>query len=985
MVPLGRTDSACQQERPSAHGRLADEQMIVEALGDDYWRLRDFEYAQPLYDLAFLLDVHALAAGEKKPKYRTFALWKAALGLDSYGTYIDRWLDGCLTDEELDQVPSNRIKLYLRCIRDTGTIPELAEFKADVRSIRCLRLRRLRGLGPAQIAETLHADQPDKEWLRKASQNCGVPEEQVAACFAGDAFGTWQTPHVLPPLLRMLRAIEQKCESPPNWELDGVSDTFQPLRSECRITHDHPEFARLRRICKSVVEHQPMFEIVRGTRGTIRIGHSMGWSVCLESDGEPASGTSAAELARGMDPLTSDLSGCFRADLHLHTSWSDGAASLVSMAKACSQLGLAYLAVTDHSRSSKVQSGLTPVEWFRQASSLAKAKTDIPVVHGIEVDILQDGRLDLPHSLLACAGVVVGSVHSSWATNADANTRRLITAIESGCIDIIGHPTSAVTGKPGVPDYVRRPAELNWDRVFKYCAKWHVAVEFNCFPSRFDLPIALLRRALEAGCWVAFGSDAHARAHLVHLKFGQEMARRLDTDKVLNCLSYDAFRRWIHDARTRRGHLEPTAVAASRQRLLFDDPPDKHIEPVHARLAPPQQIPNGSSIVGLDLTGSDKPTGVAFLDGNRVETCSLVTDDDLIAYVQEKIPGIVSIDSPLGLPGGGKAIDPAAGIVRVAEHDLSSIGISAYPALIDSMKELTLRGIRLRNRIEAMESAPVVIESYPGAAQDILCIPRKQKSLELLREGLKDLGLRGPGLKATSHDEIDAITSALVGRYYETGRSEPMGVPKEAQLIVPKRELFEFDCPPVVCLAGRTGAGKSVVARYLAVFYGFEWCRTRELIRELLVGDTQAAAHERLFHRPVAPEGITEKDLQEFGGVILRKHGQGPLRRKLCERLESARAPVVVDAIRHPNDTADAELAGRPLVTWFVDCSEAVIQSRLSERTNGNHGKAGGKSPVDQTADLLRSEADVILANSGSLEELRWKVDDELFSFLRII
>lgn len=959
--------------------------MTVEALGDDYWRLRDFEYAQPLYDLAFLLEVHALAAGEKKPKYRTFALWKASLGLDSYGTQIDRWLDGCLTDQELDQVPSNRIKSYLQCIRETGTIPELAELQANDRSTRCLRLRRLRGLGPAQIAETLNADQPDKEWLRRASQNCIVPEEEVAACSSGDAFGTWQTPHVLPPLLRMLRAIEQKCESPPNWELEGVSDSFQPIRSECRITHDHSDFARLRRICKSVVEHQPMFEIARGTRGKIRISHSMGWSVCLESDRKPASGTSATELARGLDPLTAELSGRLRADLHLHTSWSDGAASLVSMAKAGSELGLAYLAVTDHSRSSKVQGGLTPVEWLRQASSLAKVKTDIPVVHGIEVDILQDGRLDLPHSLLACAGIVVGSVHSSWASNPDSNTHRLISAIESRCIDIIGHPTSAVMGKPGVPDYVRRPAELNWDRVFECCAKWHVAVEFNCFPSRFDLPIDLLRRALEAGCWVAFGSDAHARAHLLHLKFGQEMARRLDTDRVLNCLSYDAFRGWIHDARTRRGKLEPTAVAASRQRLLFDDPPDKHIERVHARLAPPQQIPNGSSVVGFDLTGSDKPTGVAFLDGNRVKTCSLVTDDDLIAYVREKNPSIVSIDSPLGLPGGGKDIDPAAGIVRVAEHDLSSIGISAYPALIDSMKELTLRGIRLRNRIEAMESAPVVIESYPGAAQDILCIPRKQKSLELLREGLTELGLHGPGLKATSHDEIDAITSALVGRYYEAGQFEPMGVPKEAQLIVPKRSLFEFDRPPVVCLSGRTCAGKSVIARYLAVFYGFKWLRTRELIRELLVEDTQAPANDRLSERTVAPDRITEKDLQEFGGVILRKHGQGPLRRKLCEKLESARAPVVVDAIRHPSDSADTDLDGRPLVTWFVDCSEAVIQSRLNDRTNGNHGKPGGKSPVDQTADLLRSWADVILANSGSLEELRWKVDDELFAFLRLM
>src|SRR5208283_5194729 len=146
----------------------------------------------------------------------------------------------------------------------------------------------------------------------------------------------------------------------------------------------------------------------------------------------------------------------------------------------------------------------------------------------------------------------------------------------------------------------------------------------------------------------------------------------------------------------------------------------------------------------------------------------------------------VSIDSPLGLPGGGNSIDPKAGIMRVAEHDLASVGIPAYPSLIDSMENLTLRGIRLRRAIESFPRAPRVIESYPGAAQDILSIPRKQRGLELLRAGLRELGLSGPGLDTKSHDEMDAITAAIVGRFYEAGRFEPMGIPSEAQLIVPK-------------------------------------------------------------------------------------------------------------------------------------------------------------------------------------------------------
>ena len=94
----------------------------------DYCRPRDFEYAQPLYDLAFVLEIDAAAKGEKKPEYRTFALWKAAIGLDSYGTTIDQWLEGTLSNNDLDQIPTNRIKTYLQSIRETGYVPELRGF-----------------------------------------------------------------------------------------------------------------------------------------------------------------------------------------------------------------------------------------------------------------------------------------------------------------------------------------------------------------------------------------------------------------------------------------------------------------------------------------------------------------------------------------------------------------------------------------------------------------------------------------------------------------------------------------------------------------------------------------------------------------------------------------------------------------------------------------------------------------------------------------
>src|SRR5437667_6421533 len=88
------------------------------SITNEYFRIRDFEYVQPLYDLAFLLEVEALAKGVEVPKYRTFSLWRAAYNLDGYGTTIDRWLGGHAVDDDLDYVPSNRIKQYLSAVRE---------------------------------------------------------------------------------------------------------------------------------------------------------------------------------------------------------------------------------------------------------------------------------------------------------------------------------------------------------------------------------------------------------------------------------------------------------------------------------------------------------------------------------------------------------------------------------------------------------------------------------------------------------------------------------------------------------------------------------------------------------------------------------------------------------------------------------------------------------------------------------------------------
>jgi histidinol phosphatase-like PHP family hydrolase/predicted nuclease with RNAse H fold/dephospho-CoA kinase len=970
--------------RQTRRQRATERSSVTDAhvLAPDYFRVRDFEYVQPLYDLAFLLEVEALAKGTEVPKYRTFSLWRAAYSLDGYTTNIDRWLAGTLSDEDLDYVPSGRIKQYLANIRKTGSIPELRPYRNE-RFERCLRLRSVRGLGPSKIALTVSSRTLKEEWFSQAAISLALHRDRISELYRGSNTGPWQTAHVVPPLIRLLRAIDTLGDAPIAWHVSGVTDPFEPINGVIAITARASWHSVAATIGRALKRERFFVRDSKMDADSVRIRHRMGWSAVLSADPH-SEGCSVQALAESLDPLASSCSSDLLSDLHMHTAWSDGSASVNTMAGAVVRRGLKYFAVTDHSRSSKVQGGLTPPLWIRQENALSLASPVCPVLHGIEVDVHKDGTLDLPGSLLAAADIVIGSVHSNWTDDARTNTERLVRAIESGCIDVIGHPTSGLIGKPGVPDYFRAAADVHWDEVFERCARWRVAVELNCFPSRLDLPLDLLGKAVRAGCAISLGSDAHARSHLSHLRFGEAALRRLDNPFVLNRLSYEALRKWIRESRKERQRLAKSRSGFVQAELQFDVSPNGHGPLLKARVLPPQSIPSGSRVIGIDLTAGEKATGMALLEGCAVKTCSLVSDEDILKYVQKHKPALVSIDSPLGLPGGGESINPRSGIVRVAEHELASIGIPAYPALIDSMKNLTLRGIRVKRLIEQLPCRPRVIESYPGAAQDILCLPRKQRGLDLLREGLRRLGLKGSGLKAISHDEIDAITSAVVGRYYEAGLFEPMGIPSEAELIVPKVRPLGFEANPVICLAGKTGAGKSVVARYLSVFYGFSWIRTRDVIRQLLIKDSRRPEHKRIFHRVIDPSNITEEDLREFGALILEVHHQVPLRRELSATVAALDIPVVVDSVRDAEDVERAAVSGRPVFVWFIDCAESILRDRLAKKTKSGQRRPAGPSPVDRTAPEIQRRADNVIPNSSSLEDLRWRLDDALFAIMAL-
>ena len=173
-------------------------------------------------------------------------------------------------------------------------------------------------------------------------------------------------------------------------------------------------------------------------------------------------------------------------------------------------------------------------------------------------------------------------------------------------------------------------------------------------------------------------------------------------------------------------------------------------------------------------------------------TRRIATDEAIIQATRQASPTLVSMDCPLSLPTGRLTPyddDPTRhthGITRACERALRKRGIGVYPCLLPSMQKMTERGMRLAERLRAL-GLPV-IESYPGGAQDILGIPRKRAGVEALRQGLLQFGVRGAFAEApVSHDELDAITAALVGLFYQSQRYEALGDPQEGVLIVPIR------------------------------------------------------------------------------------------------------------------------------------------------------------------------------------------------------
>jgi len=194
-------------------------------------------------------------------------------------------------------------------------------------------------------------------------------------------------------------------------------------------------------------------------------------------------------------------------------------------------------------------------------------------------------------------------------------------------------------------------------------------------------------------------------------------------------------------------------------------------------------------VVGIDLSGVErKETGFCVLDDMCAKTSIVYTDEEIVEKIRETKPRVVAVDAPLAPPKGRKSLEERSDVhLRQCDRELLKMGIKFFPVTLGPMRKLTERGIRLRKLLE--KEGFEVIEVYPGAAQDILKMPRKQRGIEKLRGALLEYGIRGDVNKERITDhELDAITSALVGKLYLEGKTVSIGDPEEVLMIIPTQK-----------------------------------------------------------------------------------------------------------------------------------------------------------------------------------------------------
>lgn len=245
-------------------------------------------------------------------------------------------------------------------------------------------------------------------------------------------------------------------------------------------------------------------------------------------------GTNEIEAAqKGKLPKLIELSD-IRGDLHMHSTHSDGGNTIEEMAEAAKNIGYEYIAITDHTKSTRVAGGQTAQQVIKEIKEIEKINSRLKglrILTGAEVDILPDGSLDLPDSVLKELEVVIAAIHSNFKMEKSKMTKRIIKALQNKYVNLLSHPTGRLIGK-------RDPYEVDIEAVISAAKDTGTFLEINAYPERLDLSDVHCRRAKEQGVQMSIDTDSHSAAGLAVMKYGIMTARRgwLEKKDVINTL-----------------------------------------------------------------------------------------------------------------------------------------------------------------------------------------------------------------------------------------------------------------------------------------------------------------------------------------------------------------------------------------------------------------------------------------------------------------
>ncbi len=917
----------------------------------------DFEIAFYLYKMA---KIHSVFLDGK---YRAQAYYSAAMAVDAHDVYVTEMYQ----EQKLQNIPyvGKKIEKCIIEIIETGELKELKEFEEKFQ-IKDYTLLLCSGLPDILIkklwdmsvhsAEDLLIPQCDKQsWsmLQKGEiakiDNFVREYTRLRGRYLqayGDCLGK--------ELMEFMRGIKGMQSASFCGEMASACEKIQKIEIAFWYNGNWDYLMKKLRGGKRVVD-------VKGSRFTEISGKTaFGIPFKLFYKGECIEAKDEAEPKR--DDTIIDISH-LHGDLHTHTNWTDGIHSIEQMSQEAVKRGYEYIAITDHSVSMRVAHGLSDSQALSQIQKIRECEKEchIRILAGIEVDILQDGSLDYSDEILCQFDFVIAAIHSHMNQSALEMEERLRKALANPYVNILAHPTGRLLGRPGIYFSDRKAYDIDVLRIIELCKEYQVALEVNCFPERLDLDAKSALLATEKGVKLSLGTDAHSLAHLRNIEYGVGILKeaKVKADMVLNTYSYEQLMHFFKGQR-------PEVITECKPVIARDKKDFRYYFSNNLDI-----LEGKKRIIGIDLTGSeDKESGWAYMTGEYVECRRIKTDAELISTVVDLKPDVVSIDSPLAYPKGRCCFQKDCecskyGIMRKSERLLRHFGITVYPCLIDSMVKLTTRGMKLAKTLRGM--GYTVIESYPGVAQDVLKIPRKGKTQEQfihLKQGLASFGIGGDLLTNIdiSHDEVDAITSALVGYFYLNNQYIGLGNPDEDYLIVPRIQEELLQKRIVIGLSGETGAGKTTVAEYLRFKYGLKYFRYSEIIAQKYKIEDKKA-------------------LQRIGAKIAQDEKlQRELTSYMISKMDSD-SGYVIDGLRHAEDYDELRKHfGKDFVFIYIDCKYKMRCTRYQKLNYNQVTAEEFRNINDHIAEseivFLQMRADYCVDNNSSFKGLWNQIDN---------